>query len=106
LRRSSLRILNQSSVPTLLKKIQKNNNATSGQGYTAATNSMILLSYTSKHCPALYKLHVAELTKAIADERNARLAEVSLQALSSLMKWDSNLVVFDKSVHLDYLLRN
>ena len=96
LRRSSLRILNQSSIPTLLKKVQKNNNATSGQGYTTAINAQILLSHASKHCPALYKSHVAELTKAIADERNTRFAEISLQALWSLMKLDSNLVPLDK----------
>jgi sister-chromatid-cohesion protein PDS5 len=97
LRRSSLRILNQSSIPTLVKRVQKGDGSATSQAHLAANNAQILLSFTSKHCPALYKPHIGELTKAIADEKNPRLVEICLQALSSAVKWDSQLASNDKS---------
>jgi sister-chromatid-cohesion protein PDS5 len=32
-----------------------------------------ILTSISKHCPVIYKAHLGELTKAIADERGPRL---------------------------------
>jgi sister chromatid cohesion protein PDS5 len=100
LRRSSLRVLNQSSIPTLVKRIQKGGNDSTGPASLPAHNSQILLSFVSKHCPVLYKTHVGELTKAIADEKNPRLVEVCLQALSSVVQSDDKLAPSDKSVYL------
>lgn len=95
LRRSSLKFLNQSSIPALVKRVQKGG----GKATQAATNAQILLSFTSKHCPVLYKTHISELTKAIADEKNPRLVETCLQALSSMAKLDSRVAPSDKSGH-------
>jgi sister-chromatid-cohesion protein PDS5 len=95
LRRSSLKFLNQSSIPALVKRVQKGG----GKATQAATNAQILLSFTSKHCPVLYKTHISELTKAIADEKNPRLVETCLQALSSMAKLDGRVAPSDKSGH-------
>lgn len=94
LRRASLRIVNQSSVPTLVKRVQKDDGKTESQSSTHHAHTV--LTYTSKHCPALYKPHVGELAKAIADEKNALLVEVSLQALAAVVKWDDKLAPQDK----------
>jgi hypothetical protein len=56
------------------------------------------LKFASKHSPALYKPHVGELVKAIADEDNTRLVEVCLQALAALARWDDSLAPIDRSV--------
>ena len=92
-RRSSLHIINQSSIPTLIKRVQKADKSSARHGHT-------ILTYISKHCPGLYKLHVGELVKAIADERNPMLVEVSLQALSAAVRWDEKLAPHDKSVQV------
>jgi sister chromatid cohesion protein PDS5 len=89
LRRASLRIINQSSIPALIKRVHKG-------GSVSAQNAQLLLGFVSKHCPALYKSHVGELTKAIADEKNPTLVEVCLQAFSALVKWDDKLAPNDK----------
>jgi len=92
LRRASLRIVNQSSIPTLVKRVQK------GDGQSSTHNAQTILTYISKHCPALYKPHVGELAKAIADEKNDILVVLSLQALAAVVKWDDKLAPHDKSV--------
>jgi sister-chromatid-cohesion protein PDS5 len=86
LRRASLRIVNQSSIPTLIKRIQK----------TDSKHAQTLLTYISKHCPALYTPHISELTKAIADEKNLRLVEVGMQALAAVSRSDEALAINDK----------
>ncbi|KAH7926273.1 hypothetical protein BV22DRAFT_1128351 [Leucogyrophana mollusca] len=90
LRRATLRIVNQSSIPTLIKRVQK------GTASETQKHAQTLLTFMSKHNPALYKLHVSELTKAIADEKNPRLVEVGLQALAAVVRWDESLSVNDK----------
>lgn len=97
LRRASLRILNQSSIPTLVKRVQKGDGNATSQAHLVADNAQTLLTFTSKHYPAVYKSHVGELTKAIADEKNPRLVEVSLQALSAVVGWDNKLAPSDRS---------
>jgi sister-chromatid-cohesion protein PDS5 len=42
-----------------------------------------VLTYISKHCPILYKPHVAELVKSLS-EKNPHSVEVALQALAAL----------------------
>lgn len=100
LRRSSLHLINQSSVPTLVKRLQKGDPTGDGHGTSqaqlSANNAQAVLTAMSKHCPALYKPHITELTKAIADEKNPRLVEVSLQALAAVAEWDEKLAPTDK----------
>lgn len=89
-RRATLRFVNQSSIPTLLKKLE------SDTADLRAHHARTLLAFTSKHCPSLYKPHVGELIKGIAAEDNGRLVEVCLQAFSSLVKWDPKVATWDK----------
>jgi sister-chromatid-cohesion protein PDS5 len=96
LRRASLRIVNQSSIPTLVKRVQKGDGTKKNQAQSSAHHAQTILTYMSKHCPALYKPHVGELAKAIADEKNPTLVEVSLQALAAVVKWDDKLAPHDK----------
>jgi sister chromatid cohesion protein PDS5 len=97
LRRSSFRIVNQSSVPTLIKHVQKGHGNAASQSNTKAAHAQTLLHFVSKHYAALYKSHIGELTKAIADERNVTLVEVGLNALASVLKWDGKLAPTDRS---------
>lgn len=94
LRRASLPIVNQSSIPTLIKRLQK---GPEGDGHTGVAEcARTWLVFISKHLPALYKLHVGELSKAIAHGQNPALVEVSLQALSAVSRWDQTLAPADK----------
>lgn len=97
-RRSSLHIINQSSIPTLVKRVQKADHKSADR--SSAHHAHTILTYVSKHCPGLYKPHVGELVKAIADEKNPMLVEISLQALSAAVRWDEKLAPHDKSVLL------
>ncbi|KAI0634818.1 armadillo-type protein [Trametes polyzona] len=126
LRRATLHIVNPSSVPTFIKRVQKGfepsavaysqtqtqnlgqtfsmfvgagasaNAEPEGRAQHAAYSAQAWLTFISKHCPALYKAHVGEFTKAIADERNARLVEVCLHALAAAAAWDGKLAPSDK----------
>ncbi|KAJ7432911.1 armadillo-type protein [Mycena galericulata] len=87
LRQASLRILNQSSIPTLIKRLQKSSHS---------DNSLKLLKYIAKHLPALYKSHIGELVKGVADEKHPLLVEMSLQALAAVVRWDEKVVPTDK----------
>jgi sister chromatid cohesion protein PDS5 len=97
LRRSSFRIVNQSSIPTLIKHVEQGHGSSSSQSNTKAAHAQTLLYFVSKHCAALYKSHIGELTKTIADERNTPLVEVGLSALASVLKWDDKLASTDRS---------
>ena len=96
LRRATLRIVNQSSIPTLIKRIQKS--------APSSKHAQQLLTFISKHRPILYKPHVSELTKAIADEKNVILVEVGTHALATLAKADESQAALDKYVFLPHLL--
>lgn len=97
LRKGTLRLINQSSVPILIKRVHKaGNKRASSRDEEIAENAKTLLTRISKHCPSLYKTHIAELTKAIADDKDARLLEVALQALASVLKWDTTLAPNDR----------
>ncbi|OBZ77502.1 Sister chromatid cohesion protein pds5 [Grifola frondosa] len=99
-RRASLRMVNQSSIPTLVKRIQKGDSASDGLGNSlaqaSAHNAQIWMSYVSKHCPAIHKSHIGEFSKAIADDKNTQLVEVCLQALAAVAMWDNRLTPSDK----------
>ncbi|KAI0777199.1 hypothetical protein BD413DRAFT_514292 [Trametes elegans] len=124
LRRSTLHLVNSSSVPTFVKRVQKGSEPSAvaysqtqtqalgqtfsmfvgntgssepeGRAQHAAHAAQLWLTYVSKHCPALYKAHVGEFSKAIADERNSRLVEVCLHALAAAAGWDAKLAPSDK----------
>lgn len=98
LRRCTLRIINQSSISSLLKRLQKPSSSANASLTTQRVRQ--LLTYISKHCPALYKAHVSELTKAIADEKNPVLVEVGMQALAAVVRTDESLAAFDKCVFI------
>ncbi|KAF8189855.1 cohesin-associated protein Pds5 [Mycena galopus ATCC 62051] len=89
LRQASLRILNQSSIPTLFKRLQKTN-------LLASSNALRLLTFVSRHQPGLYKMHIGELVKGLADEKHPQVVEAALQALTSVVKWDSQVMPTDK----------
>ncbi|CCM05112.1 uncharacterized protein FIBRA_07319 [Fibroporia radiculosa] len=99
-RRASLRFVNQSSIPTLIKRVQKGDSSGDGYGSSqaemSAHNAQIWMNFISKHCPAIYQSHVGELAKAIADDKNARLVEVCLQALAAVASWDNKLAPNDR----------
>jgi sister-chromatid-cohesion protein PDS5 len=69
---ASLRILNQSSIPTLIKHLRKSNSL-------AADNALKLQTFVSKRQPELYKTHIGELVKGVADEKHPKVVEVALQ---------------------------
>ncbi|KAJ7039761.1 armadillo-type protein [Mycena alexandri] len=92
-RQASLRILNQSSIPTLIKRLQK---SLKNDNEVASENALKLLTFVSKHIPALYKSHIGELVKGVADEKLPRLVEMSLQALAAIVRWDEKVAPNDK----------
>jgi sister-chromatid-cohesion protein PDS5 len=94
--RASYRVLNQSSIPTLLKRVQKGLGSTISHIRQAALHAVTLLTFVSKHSPSLYRSHVSELTKAIADEKYEELVGVALQALAGVVMWDQTLAPTDK----------
>lgn len=94
--RASYRVLNQSSIPTLLKRVQKGLDSTTSHIRQAALHAKTLLTFVSKHSPSLYRSHISELTKAIADEKHETLVGVALQALAGVVKWDQTLAPTDK----------
>jgi sister-chromatid-cohesion protein PDS5 len=88
LRRATLRIVNQSSIPTLIKGVQKS--------APSSKHAQHLLTFISKHCPSLYTPHVSQLTKAIADERNVTLADVGMHALAAVVNANDSQAALDK----------
>ncbi|KAF4563796.1 hypothetical protein EYR36_003038 [Pleurotus pulmonarius] len=96
--RASLRIFNQSSIPTFIKAIQKDNGKASIQTQTAAKHSQTLMAFISKHFPVIYKPHVTELSKAIASEKSETLVETCLQALAAVVRCDDKLALSDKRI--------
>lgn len=94
MRRATLHIVNQSCIPTFLKRIQPQKSSSSSHSQSHPSTSHFTsnssttttttttdeeharqwLVYMAKHNPAMYKLHVAELGKVVAsaDERNAQ----------------------------------
>ena len=106
LHRACYRIINQSSIPILLKYVQKGQGSTHANTQAFAQNALTLLTAVSKHSPALYQSHIGELTKALADEKRSTLVEVGLQALANVIRWDSKLATIDKYVfsHFRYHL--
>ena len=100
LRRASLRLINQSSIPTLIKHIRNGDFIEQPQSQSSAEmsakNASIILTCISKYCPAMFRLHTPELVKSVAEEKHNQLVEVSLHALSALLQRDPSLKPTDK----------
>ncbi|TDL19619.1 ARM repeat-containing protein [Rickenella mellea] len=109
LRKATLWIVNQSSIPTLVKRVQKggeddphppgNRGKKKGQSQAqvAANNAQALLVCVAKHCAGVLKPHVAEFAKAVASadkdkDGNGRLVEVCLMALAAVAKAEKGVV--------------
>ncbi|KAF7975521.1 hypothetical protein HWV62_9337 [Athelia sp. TMB] len=101
IRRASLQIVNQSSIPTLLKRVQKGDGTIT---QSLANIAQTILIYITKNYPVLYQPHVGELAKALADEKNPNLVEVSLQALSAVARSDEKQAPHEKRT-LDRVMR-
>jgi sister-chromatid-cohesion protein PDS5 len=52
----------------------------------------------SKFNPAVYSPHVAELVKALADEKHPRLVQCCTQALAGVVRLDNSLAPTEKYV--------
>ena len=102
LRQGSLWIVNTSSVSSLIKRLQKGDHTgrstSSSMIQVTANNAQTLLTTIAKQAPAVFRPHVGELLKAIADEKNPRLAEVCLQALAAVSKVEQDVAPTDKYV--------
>lgn len=94
LRRASPWILNQSSVPTLVKCLQKVDSHS--EQARRADRARMLLSYISKYCPVMHSAHATELSKALGETKNHSLVETALQALSAAVRTDPSLFPSDK----------
>ncbi|KAJ7357896.1 hypothetical protein DFH08DRAFT_847475 [Mycena albidolilacea] len=81
LRQSSLRILNH---------------ACKKSSSLAADNALKLLTFMSKHQPGLYRTHIGELVKGVADEKHPKVVAVALQALAAVVRLDEKVVPGNK----------
>ncbi|KIL63535.1 hypothetical protein M378DRAFT_192889 [Amanita muscaria Koide BX008] len=90
LRRASYWVINQSAIPVLLKRMQRNRHS-----QILADHAQTLLTYISKHSPSLYKSHVSGLCKGLLEEKNHGILEVCLHALAALAQWDESSVPHD-----------
>ncbi|KAF8605742.1 cohesin-associated protein Pds5 [Ceratobasidium sp. AG-I] len=110
LRRASLHIVNQSSIPTLVKKLKLVETPNSESQAVAAEvegtqqthaeviadRAQAVLECISKNHPAVYKPHVGELIKALADEKHPKLVQCCAQALASVVRFDGSLAPTEK----------
>ncbi|KAF8156995.1 armadillo-type protein [Crassisporium funariophilum] len=97
--RGCYRIVNQSCIPTLLKRVERAHGSSNSKAQAAATKAQILLTAVSKYAPGLFKSHIGELCKAIADEKKTKLVEVALQALANVARLDEKLATVDKKTN-------
>lgn len=105
LRRSSFLLLNQSSIPVLLRRISKGcTDATSNSSRSSPDQAHFLLKFISKHVPALYKAHLGELMKFLGEDKNAGIVETCLHALAGVFAWDKSLIPTDKRIR-DRMMR-
>ncbi|KAG8885366.1 hypothetical protein FRB97_001441 [Tulasnella sp. 331] len=95
LRRSCLWVYNRSSIPTMMKYLQKGDSP-DDRYPRVAEHAQKLLDHASKHCPAIYVSHIVELCKALGEPQHPRLIEVALRALASVIRYDHTLAPTDK----------
>ena len=101
MRKSSLWVVNTSSIPTLLDVVSTPDKAdTSTNGHDISVNgsksetmdsktidyARATLSYISKHCPQLYYPHLQRLAKEAHSKSNYLAQESALKALASVAR--------------------
>jgi sister-chromatid-cohesion protein PDS5 len=94
IRNSCFLLVNRSSIPSLLKRVQSRSGADSEAQSRAAVR---VLEYVSKTRPELYRTHVAELSKTLGEGSSEGAVTVALHAISRLVKNDGT-TVLDKYV--------
>ncbi|TRM60411.1 armadillo-type protein [Schizophyllum amplum] len=107
LRRATLRVVNTSSIPTLLRRMRVSAAVDAGerrmstamheQALVIAAHARTVLRYVAKTAPALFMPHVAALTELVLeeDEEDAGHLETGLQALAALASHDETLAPSD-----------
>lgn len=79
-------ILNTTSVSPLLRAVQS---PPSGPHRDSTIQSAArFLSLIAKECPPMFTTHVPELLVGMGQQKNAKLVEVSLQALAAVSKYE------------------
>jgi sister chromatid cohesion protein PDS5 len=114
LRRSSLWIVNTSSIPILLEHISPSFTPASqfqpqsqAQAHAAidhenarvADISYRLLMFIAKHCPMIFESHVGLLTKMVSDDQDEMSTDIALRALAGVTRVDEKAVPKDSYVH-------
>ena len=98
-------VVNHSSIPALIKRLQRPETATvistsadstEATATTPAQAAYALLALISKECSPMYKTHVAELVIVMSDKKNDLLSEAGLQGLASVCKADPDSAPADK----------
>src|SRR5258706_14217807 len=107
LRRSSLWVVNTSSISTLFERIspsftpesqyqpqsQSQAQATiENENTRVADISYPLLMFIAKHCPMIFESHVGLLTKMVSDGKDGGSTEISLRALDAVNRVDAKTV--------------
>ena len=116
----SLWIVNTSSIPTLIKRLGQGWAAAEKIGTTPAklaekkagdtstalssghmqivmaNNAAKILAVASKCCPAVFRPHVSELVKTIAESKAEKVVDFCLQALAAVSKSEPALAPSDK----------
>lgn len=92
--RSSYLLLNRSSVPFLVKKLQSSNDDKDAETQCAK----LMLDAISKSCPEMIRPHAADLVKLLSTEDNETLVNTALFALSELARKDPEAIPTDKCV--------
>lgn len=99
LRRATYHIVNQSSIPTLLERIERGQDSEDGsEDALKAKHARTLMRYAAKHLPILFKQHQALLNQTIAEEDKTLVTAAALQALASLTRADPASGTSDKCV--------
>jgi len=88
-------ILNHSSIPGLIKRIQRPEGVNPERTTTVAAHYLALIA---KHCAPMYKSHVPVLVIVMNDKKNETLVEISLQALAAVCKWNTDCAPTQKGV--------
>jgi len=112
-RRSSLWIVNTSSVPTLLERISPSftpasqfqpQSQSQAQAIIDNDNARVvdisyrLLGFIAKHCPMIFESHVGMLTKMVSNDQDERSTEIALRALAAVTRVDEKAVPKDSYV--------
>lgn len=93
---ASFMVINHSSIPTLIKRMQTRPSDERGTRSTFAAYNLLRL--IAKECPPMFTTHVNELLIVMSDKKNDKLAEVALQALAAVARVAPDSVSSDSSV--------